>query len=526
MKRLMDWFRYLIIFVWPQKPQPQVTHAQSEPAPPPQSAPAASPEPPKVEARQAEEARNAPAEPPLGPNRKERRRLAKWERERRKHDIFVKPAVPESIPLRKPRAKRDEDKPKRETVPDPTEGVPLARELIDGEDGKIYPEEEWQGEFNFRDTILEQLELYWGYLQRMKHHDPDAYDFYKQVGATIVPPITHFLHAGPIDRHDEELVRISKTKKIELTPWWKENRPGCGCISYGLTRAVEEAERATLKEEYRRYIPKFFYFLKFNRPPPEVQPMSGGDVYKLTIWWDQPFNKRMKKGGTPTDYAVFLDKETIKVLRMLDTKMVRVGKRGNNFNYELIPQRAWRIPEYYKGWAKDEDEDVEHMLARMFMEMSSCFERANYSMVRVAVHNGDLTAQFSVDPRRMSYFFQDRDIVYTPGGAREHCFHIVRAHERHYANGKVSPVRLHFSGAKEFTWAGYRVTVTVPERDHLALPDFDVPVSDTYWHKRGEKYVSMKGIGAALAKTIAGETPNEAFKAAIDGDKRVRQGRK
>src|SRR5262249_31506452 len=204
------------------------------------------------------------------------------------------------------------------------------------------------------------------------------------------------------------------------------------------------------------------------------------------IWWDHPFEPayNYKKGGAPTEFAVFLDKENISALPMLDTKIVKIRhkrsgahqRRGELFD---IPQRAWRIPEYYAQSAKELGEEPEHFLVRVFMDTALIYEFSNYGMVRVAVHNGDLTAQFVVDPKRMSYFFQDRDVVYTKNGAREACFHIVRAHERRTKTGKSS-VRLHFRGAREFTWAGYRVTVTVPELHHTSLTEFDIGTTDTY----------------------------------------------
>ena len=55
----------------------------------------------------------------------------------------------------------------------------------------LVEESELYGEFNFRDTILGQLDRYWVYLERMRKHDPDSYGFYKQLGATLVPHAMH-----------------------------------------------------------------------------------------------------------------------------------------------------------------------------------------------------------------------------------------------------------------------------------------------------------------------------------------------
>jgi len=465
-------------------------------------------QPPVVEAVVEQPQPEPQPQPQL--NRHERRRLEKWERERRKHDVLVKPAIPPVIPPRIPRKPREHPVVPH-PVPVPMPDVPEDYKLIVGDDAKVYHERELFGEFTFRDTILEQLDLYWGYLRRMQQRDADSYEFYKRVGATIVPPLTHFLHDGV--RCDDEETKKNRVKEIKLTPWWKMHRPAFGCVTYGIMKKVEEYEQGMSNKKREMWVPKFFYFTKYDRPPPEIAPMSGGDTYKLTIWWDKPFSakKYYKKGGTPTEYAVFLDHETIRALPMLNTKFISIRhkhrgahqRRGKTFE---IPQRAWGISDVWTDWAKDLDEDPEHLLARIFMSMSTCWEYSNYGMIRVAVHNGDLTAQFVVDPRRMSYFFQDRDIVYTPNGAREACFHIVRAHERHTKTGKTAAVKLHFRGAKEFTWAGYRVTVTIPERDHVGLVNFDVPVSDSYWFtpKERREAVYQKELGQYLSAEIEG----------------------
>jgi hypothetical protein len=241
----------------------------------------------------------------------------------------------------------------------------------------------------------------------------------------------------------------------------------------------------------------------------------------LTIWWDKPFEPKhnYKKGGVPYEYAVFLDQEHIQVLRMCDTNFISIRHKKNGIEQRRgeifqIPKREWKIPKCYNDWVKEKHETPEHFLARMFLDTANAFEHVNYSMVRVAVHNDkdDLTAQFSIDPRRMSYFFQDRDIVYTPGGAREACFHVVKAHERVTKHGSTF-VKFHFRGAKEFTWAGYRVTVTVPQRDHVPLSEFTVGVDDAYWLTRAEikNGITEPEMAEMLRRHIEGETLRSAL---------------
>ena len=66
--------------------------------------------------------------------------------------------------------------------------------------------------------------------------------------------------------------------------------------------------------------------------------MPGGDVYKLTIWFDRPFDKKYK-WGRPNEFAVFIsqDGSDIKLLRMLETKIVTIPKKHSAWE---VSQRA------------------------------------------------------------------------------------------------------------------------------------------------------------------------------------------
>jgi hypothetical protein len=248
------------------------------------------------------------------------------------------------------------------------------------------------------------------------------------------------------------------------------------------------------------------YFHKYRQAPPEVQPMSGGDIYLMSIWWDRPHDPdfKKKKAG-PTEYAVFVssDGTRLEILRTCKTKMLQVmaKRRKNKESHFLIPQRCWQIPKTFRDWADDYHEDVQVHLGSIFTNAMSHYETAQYSMVRIAARKADMTAVFSVNVRRMAYFFKDRDYVLTENGARKPVFHIVRAHERHTTTG-THAVKFHFRGEREFTWAGYQISITVPGRDHFMLPEFDVGVSDEYWIRKGEKTLGMAELGKKISGWI------------------------
>ena len=411
-------------------------------------------------------------------NRHERRaqraRARGWERERRKRDVFVTPQGP--TPRSIPRA------PRKEVVSPPVKVQGDGNFLMDGEDGYVYPERELYGEFAFRDTILDQLDRYWVYLRRMQKNDPESYGFYRQVGATIVPMVSWFLHNGVRDKTKD---KDKDDTPIKLSAWWHEHRPTFGCITYGISSKLEQEELGKKypgEPDTRMWLPKFLYFTKWKNPPPTVQMCSGGDIYSMVVWWDRPHDPKVAKklkGGVPHEYAVFIsrDGEDVHVLPMCRTEYIEAASRKNGLRKFDIPQRRWSIPKEFTEWAAYHGCDPNTFLSGLFINAANTYEHTHYSMIRVAVAKDDMVATFSVDVKRVPYFFQDRDVTLTQSGVKQPVFHIVRPHQRRTG----AMVRMHFRGLKEFEWAGYRVKITVPGRDHFMLQDIDVGMMDEFW---------------------------------------------
>jgi hypothetical protein len=449
-------------------------------------------------------------------NRQQRRMMSKMERLRRKKDIFVEPQGPHPTPV-----PRGTGTPKPRQQKAQQEGIidsgPIVAEQTSCGDEAVAWSEIW-GEFNFRDTILDQLERYWVYLDRMQKRDKDAYQFYRQVGATIVPLAAIGLYHGLIFDKNEKPDSETWKRPAKVSPWFNQYRPGFGCYAYGIASKIEDQE-INPPDWYKKdkkglwlWIPKFMYFIKYNQPPPELQPMSGGDVYKMVIWWDQPKRNRIArmKGGAPTEYGVFISRngEQITVLRMIETRQIPIEyryKKPRHARTFTIPERAWHMPDEFEQWAKANGTDVQQFLSHLFADATKTFEYSNYSMVRVNVHKDNMTAVFGVNIHRVSYFFQDRDYVLRPNGQRKPIFHIVRSHERITKNGKTVAVKLHFRGDKEFTWAGYNVQITIPGKDHSVLAEFDGGMNDSYWMQPEEidEAVTQEEFGAMVAQYVS-----------------------
>lgn len=79
-------------------------------------------------------------------------------------------------------------------------------------------------------------------------------------------------------------------------------------------------------------------------------------------------------------------------------------------------------------------------------------------------------------------------------GVRKRIFHFVRPHVR--SDGVA--VKAHFRGEREFNWAGYKITITVPGRDHFIVDEFNVGASDEYWLDKNAKYLTMPQVGKKL----------------------------
>ena len=255
--------------------------------------------------------------------------------------------------------------------------------------------EKW-GQYFFRDAILDQLDVYFLYLHRMRKRDRDAYELHRQLGIQIMPQ-------NAVEHFDKWR---SEGELDELSAWWKETRPAFGAIAYGIDKggtamddvrfldvAPEQWKQLGYSKNHndedinasRKYglsrekrlpqhriatvtgsktvelpdgtvmpsgvvsIPKFLYFYKYKRPPPGVEKVSDGDVYSLTIYWDRvkgqsnTFHKR-NKGGFPQEYAVCVERDSkrIRILRTLIDEPLRIRSRRSARSF-YIPNKHWGL---------------------------------------------------------------------------------------------------------------------------------------------------------------------------------------
>jgi hypothetical protein len=416
----------------------------------------------------------------------------KYERRRKRFDRLVEPQGPK--PQKKQRALSSFPTPVEQPIT-VSDDEPLIVDIHhdDKQTKVLYELDEIYGEFNFRDTILDQLDTYFIYLDRMRKHDADAWNLYRQIGALLMP-----YWASPDISQDLFSERMEKDTVDEtiMSDWFMKILPAFGCIAYGANEYTEGIEKKKRTKTHDMWIPKFLYFTKYKNAPPEVQPMSGGTVYVITIWYDKPGDTKMKKGGIPQQIGMFVHHSgRMTVLKTLKTRFVRSRVNSKKSG---IPQRNWKIQREFLKWARSRKQSVESLLGGIFRTAAEKIERSAHTTIRVSASKGGRFALFNVDHEIMPYFFQDRDFILTPSGFRKPIFHSVRAHMRR--NG--SAVRLHFRGQRDFKWAGHKILITVPGIHHKPVEEISIGCDDAKWRNEKEDMIGAEKVGQMIRERI------------------------
>ena len=441
------------------------------------------------------------------------------EKARMKFDKWVEPKGEKPTPI-----KRGPRKPKAPAVPTtdvmkrPEPANFFISEHYDEDEAQpevLYEESEFYGQFNFRDTLTDQLPRYEFYLKRMKKLDPSAYGHYKQTGMQLLPYMATGMTKRGLEHDDihkmtpEEIE--SYRKQIYLPSMFKRERPAFGCVAYGANPRAEawEAQHKDNSGRFAKWIiPRFLYYMKYSKRPGYCQPVGAGDLYKVVVWWDRSDNPKVK-WGSPTEFAVYIDPAGthIQLLRTCKTQMISIKVKRGLGHFE-IPDHHWHFPEEYGDWASQWGLDPSTHLCHLFTMLVQAVEFAHYGDVRVKVQKNDIAAVFNVDSRRMSYFFKDRDYVTNAKGHRVRIFHVVAPYTKE--DGTV--VKMQYRGAKEFTWNGYDVTVTVPGLDHFMEDEFDVGAWDCDEGKlpKDRKFITEPELATKLVNMVkygVGGTP-------------------
>ena len=138
----------------------------------------------------------------------------------------------------------------------------------------LYKESEFYGEFNFRDTILEQPNRYFVYIARINAAIRKPMDSTNRSARTLIPYISIGI-SGEKDKKDT----WANIKEIpELPPFFNKHRPAFGCFVYGANPLTEQdemkknrgmAQAREILNARASFVQSSCTFLKYSEPPPE-----------------------------------------------------------------------------------------------------------------------------------------------------------------------------------------------------------------------------------------------------------------
>lgn len=315
--------------------------------------------------------------------------------------------------------------------------------------------EEQKLEFEFKRTLLDRLDEYFVVMRRMKKADREGYKFFSVTGV----PFASYHRSISL---------------VELSPWFRRALPSHGGVFFHMS----DKERAKSHDsDLMPVTAVFFRRYEKQHAPSRVQPVTAGELYIITAYFDESDTTRPP---VSQDIPVLLMPDgSVRALKTLSHRMITVqGRHGKNKGKTFsIPQRRWEFYEFVEGWAKEHGRQVEDHIKKLFVIAANAYEGSNAEMAKIIVSKGNVRCCFNINVLRTPYFFRERDAGVTKNGTKRRIFHIVRAHKR-VVNGKETYIKTHFRGDRDFLWQGYRVKIIVPGWHGADISDLDIPVLD------------------------------------------------
>lgn len=318
-------------------------------------------------------------------------------------------------------------------------------------------------QFYFREDILDRLESYFVYMERMKRADRDAYDLFGRVGAWIGAD------AG--------------AAHTDTSTAWKTTKPAFAATAFPPNEAMPD----------KNFHLKLAYMMKVDTPPPGVERTNHPTVYRVVFYYDDVTDKKLlafRRGLAESFYVGVDDDGVAHLLRQANRHMETIRSRKGAF---AVPRMHVGAPRMLVELAKDREETPGELAQRFFGWLYNNSIQQSGG-IRIAVKKGALACAFSIDMLRTPYFFKDRDVILNENGNRTRIFHIVRTHRR--VDGKL--VKTHFRGARRFIWNGYAINITVPDFHHADLLRFNATEHD----EEREDGMTATEAGQLLSKAI------------------------
>lgn len=311
--------------------------------------------------------------------------------------------------------------------------------------------------------LLDRMDEVFEHLPLLKRADPDAFDMYSRMGASIA----------------SSDVQISAS----MDSWFLQSRPAFGCAYLG---GGDTDELVCLR---------FGTFTKETRPI-NVQP-SNGDIYRLTCTY------KLGDQLLAESFYVAIEGDEVRALKSLTPRSFEIPTARRRMKGQRrsrpakITRLCWEHPRILTevGSTEKRDAPIDEKAASLFALISNS---ANMRESGITVHarKGDVSAAFAIDMLRTPYFFADREKTVNENGSTKKIIHIVRGHWRNTRVGRRF-VKPHFRGLREFSWNGYEIRVSMAGKHGHALSSFDVAAADPM---QPEGTLTMKEVAERLQK--------------------------
>ena len=364
-----------------------------------------------------------------------------------------------------------------EVPPEPSSQLPDLSEPASAPKRRVKRDEVLDPVWHFKASILDRLDEFFSCVKRVRRHDPYSYKLLSKTGLAI-PADAYFNPDHPDTR---AAVRNSQ-------------------YSFGgmLMTAVEEDDR--------RIHASFMYFHKLTRPS-RVEGFRGA-VYALTVVYDNRASLRHWRSdwtlpltcyiGVTPDGEMRLLKQPVEMTSQIRSKS---GKHCKRREFTLRSHH-WQYPLWVQESASDR-ETTPNDWATGLLAMALVTYAATISKIVIRVKREGCVAAFGIDVKRGKYFFADRDVELARDGRKKRIFHSVVAHDRQIGQNRVTRVRDHYRGLRDFMWNAYEVHIVWPKFSNLLKFDKPARYLDDLPASQRDKYVVEEEAGRILAETLS-----------------------
>lgn len=328
-----------------------------------------------------------------------------------------------------------------------------AQPNITGDRPEHYYGDKEKGHWIHLEDVLQQIELYASMVSTLKRVNADMYTWYRRFGAHITPSETLYQIGG-------------------LDDTFLHTQPASGMIFMPSCYNPEE-------DDYNE--PVFVAFDKkdlrtvVKKEKVLIQPTNNA-IYRVTLIIKSTIRR------DPIGFSFFVSVSDSGDVCPLKE---RSGAYGcPSFEFSNTP--GWDYPHdmrlFYNLHAGERKrkgkatEPIDEWATGIFAIVANGFSRASQT-TQVRVHTKKGVVNLGVPLGRCPTFFKNRDIHVASDGRKKRIYHFVRAHTRNMPDGRVQQVKSHYRGVRRFSWSGYEVTITTPDRqmapDTWTLPSVE-----------------------------------------------------